>query len=73
MGRLNLLGGQSNLLGGKMPTQVTCYLLPCSQQCVSETKMTPNNAFLNIAAMLKQKRERPDILIYLDTQEMISP
>ena len=28
MGRLNLLGGQSNLLGGQMPTQFTCYLPP---------------------------------------------
>ena len=25
MGRLNLLGGQNNLLGGQMPTQLTCY------------------------------------------------
>ena len=30
MGRCNLLGGQSNLLGGQMPTQLTCYLPPCS-------------------------------------------
>ena len=29
MGRFNLLGGQSNLLGGQMPTQLTCYLPPC--------------------------------------------
>ena len=28
MGRFNLLGGQSNLLGGQMPTQLTCYLPP---------------------------------------------
>ena len=28
MGRLNLLGGQINLLGGKMPTQLTSYLPP---------------------------------------------
>ena len=28
MDRLNLLGGQSNLLGGQMPTQLACYLLP---------------------------------------------
>ena len=26
MGSFNLLGGQSNLLGGQMPTQLTCYL-----------------------------------------------
>ena len=31
MGRLNLhlLGGQINLLGGQMHTQLTCYLPPC--------------------------------------------
>ena len=29
VGRFNLLGGQSNLLGGQMPTQLTCYLPPC--------------------------------------------
>ena len=29
MGRLNLLGGQCNLLDGQMPTQLTCYLPPC--------------------------------------------
>ena len=29
MGRFNLLGGQSNLLDGQMPTQLTCYLPPC--------------------------------------------
>ena len=29
MGRFNLLGGQSDLLGGQMPTQLTCYLPPC--------------------------------------------
>ena len=29
MGRLNLLGGQINLLDGQMPTQLTCYLPPC--------------------------------------------
>ena len=28
MGRLNLLGGQINLPGGQMPTQLTCYLPP---------------------------------------------
>ena len=28
MGRFYLLGGQSNLPGGQMPTQLTCYLLP---------------------------------------------
>ena len=28
MGRFNLLGGKSNLLGGQMPTQLTCYLPP---------------------------------------------
>ena len=26
MGKFNLLGGQNNLLGGQMPTQLTCYL-----------------------------------------------
>ena len=30
MGRFNLLGGQNNLLGGQLPTQLTCYLPPCS-------------------------------------------
>ena len=30
MGRLNLPGGQINLLGGQMPTQLTCYFPPCS-------------------------------------------
>ena len=29
MGRLNLLGGQNNLQGGHMPTQLTCYLPSC--------------------------------------------
>ena len=29
MGRLNLLGGQSNLLGGHLPNQLTCYLPLC--------------------------------------------
>ena len=29
MGRFNLLGRQNNLLGGQMPTQLTCYLPPC--------------------------------------------
>ena len=29
MGKLNLLGGQNNLLGGQMSTQLTCYLPPC--------------------------------------------
>ena len=29
MGRLNLVGGQINLLGGKMPAQLTCYLPSC--------------------------------------------
>ena len=29
MDRLNLLGGQSNLLGGQMPAQLACYLSPC--------------------------------------------
>ena len=29
MGRFNLLGGLSNLLGGQMPTQLSCYLPPC--------------------------------------------
>ena len=29
MGKFNSLGGQSNLLGGQMPTQLTCYLPPC--------------------------------------------
>ena len=29
MGRFNLLGGQSNLLGGQIPIQLTCYLPPC--------------------------------------------
>ena len=29
MGKFNLLGGQNNLLGGQMPTQLTCYLPPC--------------------------------------------
>ena len=28
MGRLNLLGEQIDLLGGQMPTQLTCYLPP---------------------------------------------
>ena len=28
MGRLNVLGGQNNLPGGQMPTQLTCYLPP---------------------------------------------
>ena len=28
MGRLNLLGAQTNLLGGQMPTQLTYYLPP---------------------------------------------
>ena len=28
MGRFNLLGGQSNLIGGQIPTQLTCYLPP---------------------------------------------
>ena len=28
MGRFNLLGGQSNLLGGHLLTQLTCYLPP---------------------------------------------
>ena len=28
MDRFNLLGGQINLLGGQMPTQLTCYLPP---------------------------------------------
>ena len=28
MGKFNLLGGQRNLLGGQMPTQLTCYLPP---------------------------------------------
>ena len=28
VGRFNLLGGQNNLLGGQMPTQLTCYLFP---------------------------------------------
>ena len=28
MGRFNLLGGQSKLLGGQMPTQLTCHLPP---------------------------------------------
>ena len=28
MGRFNLPGGQNNLLGGQMPTQLTCYLTP---------------------------------------------
>ena len=31
MSRLNLLGGQINLLGGQMPTQLTCYLPPCDR------------------------------------------
>ena len=26
----NLLGRQSNLLGWRMPTQLTCYLPPCT-------------------------------------------
>ena len=29
MGRLNLLGGQINLLRGQMPTQLIGYLPPC--------------------------------------------
>ena len=29
IGRFNLLSGQSNILGGQMPTQLTCYLPPC--------------------------------------------
>ena len=29
MGRLHFLGGQSKLLSGQMPTQLTCYLPPC--------------------------------------------
>ena len=28
MDRFDLMGGQSNLLGGQMPTQLTCYLPP---------------------------------------------
>ena len=28
MGRFNLLDGQNNLLGGQLPTQLTCYLPP---------------------------------------------
>ena len=28
MGKLNLLDGQNNLLGGQMPTQLICYLRP---------------------------------------------
>ena len=28
MGRFDLLGGQNNLLGGQIPTQLTCYLPP---------------------------------------------
>ena len=35
MGRLNLLGGQINLLGGLMPTQLTCYLPPWNWEVVS--------------------------------------
>ena len=27
MGKFNLLGGQNNLLGGQMPTQLTCYYI----------------------------------------------
>ena len=34
MGRLNLLGGQSNLLGGQMPTQLNCYLPPWMVPCI---------------------------------------
>ena len=30
MGRLNLLGGQNDLLSGQMPTQLICYLPPWS-------------------------------------------
>ena len=26
----NLLGGKNNLLGGQLPTQLTCYFHPCS-------------------------------------------
>ena len=33
MGRFNLLSGQSNLLGGQMLTQLTCYLPPCQKLC----------------------------------------
>ena len=30
-GRFNLLGGQNNILGGQMPSQLTCYLPPCAK------------------------------------------
>ena len=35
MGRFNLLGGQNDLIGGQLPTQLTCYLPPCHSLILS--------------------------------------
>ena len=52
--RFNLLGGQSNLLGGHMPTQLTCYLPPCNTHTHTHTHtpffpvhLTPSSAHSN--------------------------
>ena len=47
MGRFNLLGGQKNsLLGGQLPTQLTCYLPPCYPHFTREMVTAPLPVFM---------------------------
>ena len=54
MDKFNLLGGQNNLLGGQMPTQLTCYYLP--ESSTSTTRKTTN------LGKTRQAKTRQDII-----------
>ena len=60
MGMLNLLGGQNNLLGGQVPTQLTCYLSPWFWGCNDAALQGKLRALENFAfGDLKMHNFRP--------------
>ena len=45
MGRLNLLGGQNNLLGGQMPAQLSVIYVPDFRVAMGQPLALEKNAF----------------------------